>query len=144
MPRPRHRCTRSSGDEALLEAGEQVRELRDRFTIRELIYDPWRMTQLALELEREGMLTVTFPQSDSRMVPASGALHEAVVQGRLRVPDDPELAQHAADAVQRHSRRGWRLETPARGVCVDAIIALAMAVDRAQHRQPETQLVGWL
>ena len=51
---------------------------------------------------------------------------------------------HAANAVQRHSRRGWRLDAPGRGVCIDGIVALAMAVDRATHKAPDAQLVGWL
>lgn len=132
------------GDDAILEAVDRIRDLANTYTVAEVIYDPWRMQQAALELERDGLVVVTFPQSDSRMVPASTALHEAIVQRRLHLPDHDELAQHAANAVQRHSRRGWRLDTPARGVLIDGIVALAMAVDRAAHREPETQLVGWL
>jgi hypothetical protein len=60
------------------------------------------------------------------------------------LPDHAELAEHAANAVQRHSRRGWRIDTPGRGVCVDGIVALAMAVERACHREPAAALVGWL
>jgi phage terminase large subunit-like protein len=137
-------CWIGHGDEAILEAVERVRELAGRYSVREVIYDPWRMTQAAMELERDGLACVKFPQSDARMMPASQALHEAVVQGRLVVPDHAELAEHAANAVQRHSRRGWRIDTPARGVNVDAIVALAMAVERASWREPEAQLVGWL
>ena len=54
------------------------------------------------------------------------------------------MASHAASAVARHSRRGWRLEKANRSANIDAMVALAMAVDRVE-RQPETvELLGWL
>jgi len=137
-------CWIGHGDEAILEAVERVRDLAATFRVRELIYDPWRFGQAALELEREGMVVVAFPQTDARMVPASAALHEVIVHGRITLPDHHELAEHAANAVQRHSRRGWRLDSPSRGANIDAIVALAMAVERAQRREPAAQLVGWL
>jgi phage terminase large subunit-like protein len=89
---------------------------------------------------------VAFPQSDARMIPASQRLHRAVVEQRLCVPDDPVLARHAANAVARQSRRGWRLDRPSRqaGVNIDALVALAMAVDAAECQQPATELLGWL
>lgn len=134
------------GDQALLEAIDVIRDLAEEFTVREVVYDPWRMQQAALELERDGLTVVTFPQSDARMVPASGALHQAIVEQRLRLPVEPvELHRHAQNAVQRHTRRGWRLESPGRSVQIDALIALAMAVDRASAPVPEpVRLIGWL
>jgi hypothetical protein len=55
----------------------------------------------AQELEREGLLVVAFPQHDARMIPASARLHAAVVEQRLTLPDDLELARHASDAIAR-------------------------------------------
>ena len=46
------------------------------------------------------------------MIPASQRLYEAVIAGKLMLPDLPdlpdlpELTQHAAGAVAKHSRRG--------------------------------------
>jgi 5-methylcytosine-specific restriction endonuclease McrA len=42
------------------------------------------------------------------MVPASGQLYDAIVHRRLVLPDDQVLATHAANAIARHGRRGWR------------------------------------
>ena len=66
------------------------------------------------------------------MIPASARLYAAVVEQRLTLPDDPELARHASDAIARHSRRGWRIDKPNPRANIDATIALAMAVERAE------------
>jgi hypothetical protein len=50
---------------------DHVRALAGRYNVRELVFDPWRFAQAALELEREGLLVVAFPQHDARMIPAS-------------------------------------------------------------------------
>jgi hypothetical protein len=75
------------GDDAVLDAGDVIRELAATY----VVFDPWRAGQLAAELEREGMLCVAFPQSDSRMIPASARLHAAVTERRLALPDVEEL-----------------------------------------------------
>jgi phage terminase large subunit-like protein len=127
----------------VLEAVDHVRAVAGRFNVRELVFDPWRFAQAAPELEREGLLVVAFPQHDARMIPASAHLHAAVVERRLTLPDDAELARHASHAIARHSRRGWRIDKPNLRRNIDAVIALAMAVERAEFR-PEPVEIGWL
>jgi hypothetical protein len=78
------------------------------------------------------------------MIPASARLHAAVVERKLTLPNDRELARHAADAIARHSRRGWRIDKPNPRANIDAMIALAMAVERAEQVPEPVQLVGWL
>jgi phage terminase large subunit-like protein len=92
----------------VLRALETVRDLASRYAVQEVIADPWRWGQAALELEREGVCAVQFPQTDVRMVPASQRLRDAILEQRLVLPDDRRLAQHAANAVQRSGRRGTR------------------------------------
>jgi phage terminase large subunit-like protein len=133
-----------NGDDAVLEAGEVIRELAATFVIREVTFDPWRAGQLAAELERERVLTTAFPQSDSRMIPASARLHAAVVEKRLQLPDLPELHAHAANTIARHSRRGWRLDRPDGRTPNDAIIALAMAVDAVENRPEPARVLGFV
>jgi hypothetical protein len=87
---------------------------------------------------------VAFPQHDARMIPASARLHAAVVEQRLSLPADRELARHASDAIARHSRRGWRIDKPNPRANIDAVIALAMAVERAEHKPAPVELLGWL
>ena len=72
---------------------------------------------------------VAFPQSDSRMIPASVRLHAAVTERRLQLPDVEELHVHAANTIARHGRRGWRLDKPDELTPNDAINGLYMAVE---------------
>lgn len=132
------------GDAGVLECVEQVRELARTYSLQDLAYDPWRFGQGAQELERERISTLAWPQSDTRMCPASVRLHAAIVEKRLTLPDDEQLAAHAAHAIARHSRRGWRLDKAGRTDNIDAMIALCMALERAEHRPEPVELLGWL
>jgi hypothetical protein len=48
------------------------------------------------------------------------------------------------EAIARHSRRGWRIDKPNLRANIDAMIALAMAVERAEQVPEPVELVGWL
>jgi phage terminase large subunit-like protein len=128
----------------VLEVAAYVAELASRYRIVEAVYDPWRAGQMAQEWEQRGIQAVQFPQSDARMIPACERLYDAVVQQQLVHPDDPDLNAHVHAAVARHSRRGWRLEKPDRSTNIDAVIALAMAIDRHAYQPQPVELLGWL
>ena len=78
------------------------------------------------------------------MIPASDRLYAAITEQRITLPDNPELARHAADAIARHSRRGWRIDKPAPRTHIDGVIALCMALERAEHKPEPVELIGWL
>jgi hypothetical protein len=78
------------------------------------------------------------------MIPASSRLYAAIVEQRLVLPEHPELRQHAAAAVARHGRRGWRIDKAARSDNIDAIIALCMALEAAEQPSETLELVGWV
>jgi hypothetical protein len=132
------------GEAGILEAVEAVHLLAETYRIAEITYDPMRAVQLGAELAERGITASAYPQSDSRMIPASERLRDAIVRQRLVLPDEPELRRHAANAVARQKPRGWRIEAPDRSSNVDAIVALAMALDRLENRPTPTRLVGWL
>jgi phage terminase large subunit-like protein len=79
------------------------------------------------------------------MIPASAALHQAVVEGKIHHPDDPKLNEHVAAAVAKHGRRGWRIDQAERGANIDGLTALTMAYEAATAPEPPaTQVLGWL
>jgi phage terminase large subunit-like protein len=133
------------GEASGTEAGEFVIELCDRFAVREVAADPWQSNLLLDALEQRGITAVAVPQSDARMIPASERLHRAVIEERLLHDGDATLAAHVAAAVAKSTRRGWRLHRTG-SEPIDATIALAIALDRAESyvEQPAAQLLGWL
>jgi len=132
------------GDGAVLEVAEHVRELAGRHTVREVAYDPWRFRSEALRLEEAGLPVVEFPQSTTRMVPASERLYSAVVERRLTHSNDPALNAHVAGAIAKQTPRGWRLDKSERAAQIDAVVALAMALERAEQPARPARLVGWV
>jgi phage terminase large subunit-like protein len=137
-------CEVFSGEDAVVDVADFVPELAERYTIAEAVFDPWRAAQMAREWEQRGVPAIAFPQSDQRMIPASQALYDAVVERRLTHPNDPRLNAHVAAAVARHTRRGWRIDKAERAENIDGVIALCMAVERAAARPEPVRLIGWV
>ncbi|HET8954272.1 MAG TPA: terminase TerL endonuclease subunit [Solirubrobacterales bacterium] len=133
------------GDEAVLAVTERVLEIADRRPVVELAFDPWRYQAEALRLERDhGLTVVQFPQSHSRMIAASENLHRVIVEGKLTHPGDPHLDRHVAAAVARKTGRGWRIDKLGKEEQIDAVVALAMACERAEVRPEPVKLLGWV
>jgi phage terminase large subunit-like protein len=137
-------CAIYHGDQGLLDAIDKIRELAGEYNVREILFDPWRFSQGAQELEAEGIIVTAFPQSDARMMPASDRLYRAIVEQRLTLPDDAELRAHAHAAIAKHSRRGWRIDKSQRSDNIDAIVAMCMALEAAENKPAEFELLGWL
>jgi hypothetical protein len=78
------------------------------------------------------------------MHPASERLHRAFIE---RAPDHARrqraLAAHVHAAVAKQTRRGWRMHWLG-AAPIDAAIALAVALDRAEHVAEPVKLLGWL
>jgi phage terminase large subunit-like protein len=134
------------GDQAVLHVVDEIVEIASRRRVLELAHDPWRFRSEALRLQREhGLSVVEVPMSQPRLVAMSENLHSVVISRRLTHPDHLELNQHVANAVARQTRRGWLLDKSADAAQIDAVVALAGAVARADQPKPEpVRLIGWL
>lgn len=133
------------GNESVMAVTEAIHELAREFTIREIAYDPWRFKSEAIRLDGDGIgPMVEFPQSHSRMTVASERLHAVIAEGRLRHSGDAALDRHVASAIARATGRGWRLDKADHSLQIDAVVGLAMAVDRAEARVAPARLVGWV
>jgi phage terminase large subunit-like protein len=135
-----------AGDDAVLRVPEIVLDLARRYTVREVAYDPWRFQSEALRLGQEhGLVMVQLPQSHARMTVASEKLHAAIVERRLRHRGWQALDEAVASAVAKRTGRGWRIDKATRDARVDAVVALAMCVDRAAQPAAEApRLLGWV
>lgn len=133
------------GDDAVLRVPEILLALAGRYQLREVAYDPWRFASEALRLERDhGLLMSAFPQSHTRMTIASEGLHKAIVERKLQHRGHRALDAHVAAAAAKQTGRGWRLVQGGNAAQIDAVIALAMVCERAQHVEQPARLLGWL
>lgn len=120
----------------------------DRYAVEEVVCDPhlWRRDIEAWQAKK--VPVVEFPQSASRMVPATQRFYEAVATGRMRHADDPRLARHMGAAAVKPTPTGPRLskaggkDSIAR---IDAAVAAVMCYHRASllGNQRPPQLKVW-
>lgn len=118
-----------------------IRDYAQRFDVREVAYDPYYFDRSALRLEAEGLPMVAFVQDDARMVPASQALFDAIVEGRLIHDGDRELRQHVENAGSKEGTRGWRFHKAKSSGRIDGVIVLAMGLHRWMHQEPTLEPV---
>jgi len=115
-----------------------LRKLADAYDVREISYDPRLFELPAQMLADDGLPMVEVPQSVERMTPIVGALYELIRKGGLSHDHDEVFGNQVVNAVPRLNERGYTLsksKSAPRGH-IDACVALALAVDRAQHKTP--------
>ena len=101
-------------------------------------YDPHLFKRSAELLIGEGLNMVEFPQTASRMVPASQALFEYIKTRRLIHIGDPIMRKHIRSVVAKETERGWRITKPSGSKKhVDGAVALAMATYMATTMNEE-------
>jgi phage terminase large subunit-like protein len=116
---------------------EYVRECYRTLNIVAGGYDPHAISWVAEDLENEGLPLFEWPQTDQHMCPATQALYEAIIDGRLAHDGDPALARHIKAArVKTTPRGGQRLVKSETGRKIDGAIALVIAIG-VMERRPE-------
>lgn len=132
----------------MAEVVAHVRGAFERYDLSELGmgYDPAFIAWEADELEATGLRMIEFPQTPTRMVKATAALFELIVvpcdcgRPRLEHDGDPVLTRHVAGVQARTVRGGGQmLEKKDRGVKIDMVIALAMAVAALNTHESASQ-----
>ena len=112
--------------------GRLANESQEHNKLREVNYDPWSFRESAEILAEMGVPMVEFPQSASRMGPASETIYELVIEGRIVHDGDPVMRQHVLSGVTAATDRGgWRISKRKSLERIDGLISLAMTVDRA-------------
>lgn len=108
---------------------EHVRALWRNYELLEVRFDPYNFRESAAELEAEGIPMVEFPQTDTRMVPATTALSDAIVEKRLEHDCSPDVGKQMAAAATKETSYGPRLHKIKATRPIDAAVALAMCAD---------------
>lgn len=115
------------------EVKDAIRQACREYRVREVAWDEFQWLDAAEELEAEGIPVVVFPQTLTRMGPATQRFYEAVTTKRIRHSGDPRLARHLENAQLKVDSRGSRLQKDARNSPrkIDLAVAAVMALDRA-------------
>ncbi len=110
-----------------------LRGLCQDYNISRIIVDPAHLFAVMDELQREGLPVEDFPQTASRMIPASMNLYDLIQLGRVRHGNDETLTKHVlAAGAKEIPPSGWRLTKVSKYENIDAAVSLAMAVHIAE------------
>jgi phage terminase large subunit-like protein len=115
------------------EVKDAIRKACKTYDVWEIAWDEFLWLDAAEELEAEGLPVVVFPQTLSRMGPATQRFYELVTTKQVTHNGDPRLARHLSNAVLKVDSRGSRLSKDAKSSPrkIDLAVAVVMATDRA-------------
>lgn len=121
---------------------EELRELREQFTIQEIAFDRWGATKLVQDLQDDGFTVVPFGQGYASMSPPTKELMNLVLSKKIRHGGHPVLRWNADNMVVSQDPAGNLKPDKAKATQkIDGCVALIMAIDRAtRHTQPEPSL----
>ena len=116
-----------------------IRDLCRTYDVKEIAADPFRWARSLQILESEGLPVVQFPQSTTRMTPATSGFRDSVITRALTWGGEDKLAaalrRHIEAATIRTDREGRQKmakESRASGRRIDLAVAAVMALSRAR------------
>lgn len=116
---------------------QHLRDLADRYDVQAISFDPRFFDVPAKMLLDEGLPVIEIPQSTDRMTAAIGELYSIIRGGSLTHDGDDAFTAQVLAAVPRFNEHGFTLAKGKSRGRIDAAIALALAVDRAQRHVEE-------
>ena len=124
------------------EVEQTIIETCKRFSVREVVCDPYRWQRSMQVLADEGLPIVEYPStSAARMVRACAKFRDAVMDSTLTHDGSPTLVRHMNNCVVRSDRLGPRVvkEHKQSSRKIDAAVAAIIAFDRATMTQQQTE-----
>jgi phage terminase large subunit-like protein len=112
-------------------------DLKRRFQLRLVRYDPYQMVATAQRLAKAGVPIEEFPQTVPNLTAASQNLFDLIESQALVLYPDPAMRLAVSRAVAIETSRGWRIGKDKQAFKIDVIVALAMAVHAACVAQAE-------
>ena len=123
---------------------DDVLEYRKRFQVRELLYDPWRATQLAHQLQKSGAVTVELRQTVQNLSAPMKEVLSAVKGGRLHHDGNPVTTWMISNVTAKIDAKDNiypRKEKPQ--MKIDGAVALIMGMARGMVVE-KAGIDGWL
>jgi phage terminase large subunit-like protein len=125
-----HRIWRPTPTEPLDLEGtieEHLRELHDRYSVAEILCDPYQLHRSITTLQGAGLPIKEFPQSTVNTTRMGQVLFDLLNGKNLRIYSAGDLRQQALNTVAIEGSRGFRIAKEKTSKKIDAIVALAMA-----------------
>jgi phage terminase large subunit-like protein len=119
-------------------------ELRRRFYVREVRFDPYQLVAVAQRLTTAGLPMVEFPQSVPNLTESSTNLYEALKGRNLVVYPDDDVRLAVSRCVAVETARGWRIAKEKASHKIDVVVALAMAALGAVHQGQADSSFGYI
>jgi hypothetical protein len=111
--------------EATIEA--TLLDLRQRFSVQEVRFDPYQMVSSAQRLRAKGLPMREFPQTVGNLTEASSSLFDLIKGRNLIAYADADIRLAMQRAVALETSRGWRIAKEKQSHRIDIVVALAQA-----------------
>jgi phage terminase large subunit-like protein len=109
------------------------------FQVKEIAYDPWNATHIALRLQDEGATMVEFRQGFRSMAAPTRELEKLIVSRKLAHGGNPVTRWMAANvAVAQDPAGNLKPAKDKSSERIDGIVAMIMAIGRAMLAQEES------
>lgn len=117
------------------EVEELVIDYLEVGNVREITYDPWKATQMAQRLEKQGSASIVeFKQNAMMMSPAMDEVEAAIYAGRLHHDNCPIMQWMSGNVVVKPYKTDYKTPTKEKEhLKIDGMVALIMAVGRAMY-----------
>lgn len=103
-----------------------------RFNVREIAYDPWNATQIALQLQDSGATMVEFQQGFKSMSEPAKEFEKLIVSGKLRHGDHPVMKWMVSHvSVESDPAGNIKASKKKSTDRIDGVVATIMALGRA-------------
>lgn len=106
---------------------ETIVDLRKRFLLRRVHFDPYQMHASAQRLQRLGVRMAEFPQSVPNLTKASQNLFELIKSNSIVLYPDSDIRLAIQRSVAIETTRGWRIAKERSSHKIDVVVALGMA-----------------
>jgi phage terminase large subunit-like protein len=119
---------------------DDLMNLSERFDVREIAHDPWKNLPLITSLEKRGTRApvVEVRQTAGMLSPAMRELEALILAKAIRFDGDPILTWMISNVVaHHHSNEAITPRKESSEKKIDGVLAILMALDRAQRAQPK-------
>lgn len=128
------------------EVEQEIRRACKRWRVREVLCDPYLWQHSIEGLAKERLPMVEFPQTPTRMIPATQRFYEAVLTKQIAHNGNEVLARHLRAAVLKTNEAGSRIvkESKGSGRHIDAALAAVLAFDHAAQVVAVSPAAAWI